>query len=215
MTEVVATMPQVTVATALRHLHPPPNTEALLFDLDGTLVDSAIANLASYNAALCGTGVTVSSSWFEKRFGLPSPEVFAQIARAWRLVLDLDTCVARKNQAYLDLIPTIEVYPHMEALLEITKDLPVGVVTSGPRLTAATVLESTGLSSFVDVLVTRDDVSSAKPSPEGFLSAADLLGVAPERCLVYEDSLEGRQAATRAGMSAVDVGPLHRRGRPS
>lgn len=82
------------------------------------------------------------------------------------------------------------------------------LATGGGAATVLPTVEALGLRPLFDVIVTRDDVVRGKPSPDLFLKAADLLGIGPARCIVYEDSDEGLEAAAAAGMDAIDVRPL-------
>jgi HAD superfamily hydrolase (TIGR01509 family) len=98
-------------------------------------------------------------------------------------------------------------YPWSTSLLrEVKRDgYPVGIATMSHRKHAVLVLERLGLTSAVDVLVTREDVREAKPSPEIFLLIASKLGAQPGDCFVLEDSVPGVRAANAAGMSCVAI----------
>jgi HAD superfamily hydrolase (TIGR01509 family) len=85
---------------------------------------------------------------------------------------------------------------------------PMAVASGGPAAIVEPSLKATGLASIFDTVVRFDDVGRAKPEPDLFLEAARRLGVTPERCLVFEDSLQGIEAARRAGMHVADVAEL-------
>jgi sugar-phosphatase len=176
---------------------------AVLFDLDGVLVDS--------------TGY-VEHQWREwaKWRGL-DPAPFLRVCHGRRAVetirlaapaLDAEAEVARFADAPAVEDPVLHAVPGAAELLAV---LPAGawaVVTSGSRPIATQRLKSAGLP-VPPVLVTAEDVRHGKPSPEGYLRAAERLGMAPADCVVIEDAPPGVKAALAAGMTAVGLTTTH------
>jgi mannitol-1-/sugar-/sorbitol-6-phosphatase len=149
--------------------------DAILFDLDGVLVDS-IANVERH-----------WSDW-AVRHGLEPAEVLR---------------VVHGRRAQGDTDGVVEV-PGASALLAALPERAWAVVTSGMHAVATARMRRVGLR-LPRVLVTADDVARGKPDPEGYLAAAARLGVAPARCIVVEDTPPGIEAARAAGMGAVGV----------
>jgi sugar-phosphatase len=176
---------------------------AVLFDLDGVLVDS--------------TGY-VEQQWREwaKWRGL-DPAPFLRVCHGRRAVetirlaaphLDAAAEVARFAEAPAQPEPVLHAVPGAADLLAALPPGTWGVVTSGARPTATQRLRSAGLP-VPAVLVTAEDVRNGKPSPEGYLRAAERLGVAPADCVVIEDAPPGIEAALAAGMTAVGLTTTH------
>lgn len=173
--------------------------DAVLFDMDGTLVDSRIA---------CDN---LLRSW-AARHGLNAELIFAAIqGRTNRDIAREFTphLVAEEEGARLDeeeLLYRDGNVP-VQGALELVSALPAGswaLVTSASRCVAEMRLECAGLP-VPRVLVSSDDVRRGKPDPEGYVTAAKRLRVAPERCLVIEDTPTGLEAARRAGMAVLGI----------
>jgi HAD superfamily hydrolase (TIGR01509 family) len=179
--------------------------EALLFDLDGTLVDTAEANYAAYAAALREAGVMVGREAFDR----------AATGRHWRAFLpgligaisvDPARVAARKRELYPAMTPRTRVNRRLVAFARSQRSrLKLGVVTSASRSSATAVLAAHRLEALFPIVVTGDDVDAPKPAPDGYLLAAVRLGVEPGRCLAVEDSETGLESARRAGMRALRV----------
>lgn len=190
-------------------LRPRGRHRGLLVDQDGTLVDSQWANFLSLRDALRPVGVELVQDWFDARTGISTTEMVADLGRLHRVDLDVEAVAAARNAAYLARLTEVtEFGPVADAVRAARGTHRVAVATGGQRETVLPTLEALGLLPLLDDLVTRDDVSAGKPSPEIFLLAAQRLGLEPGACLVLEDSDEGLQAAAAAGMDAVDVRPL-------
>lgn len=179
--------------------------DAILFDLDGTLIDTESLAVASGVEAFARTGFDVGAEFLHQLIGkdhaasaaiirdqLPGLDL-SEFDRHWRLLF---------NAALERNLP---LKPGAEALLEQLSHLPRGLVTSSRRDEAHRKLGIAGIAQYFQIVVTWDDVSAAKPAPEPYLLASRLLGVAPARCLVFEDSETGAEAAHRAGCRVVQV----------
>lgn len=140
---------------------------------------------------------------------------FAERVRRMREHGDIDDTVtdaalfAECERQLLNRIGEVRVVaPVVSILRRAVGRVPVALATGSTAGVTAAVLGAVGLAGMFDAVVTRDDVARGKPAPDTFLRAAAMLGVEPSRCLVYEDSFVGLEAASAAGMSAVDVRPL-------
>ena len=179
--------------------------DALMFDLDGTLIDSESLAVASGLAAFAEAGFPVDLAFMHRLVGISGAGSLAIIReRHPEIALDrLDALWRRGFQASVQTGLTLK--PGVTELLSRALHLPRVVVTSSRRAEAHAKLGQVGLgNSFVHV-VTVEDVTQAKPAPEPYLLAAALLGVSPARCLVFEDSEAGSEAAHRAGCVVVQV----------
>ncbi|GHH75551.1 fructose-1-phosphate/6-phosphogluconate phosphatase [Kitasatospora indigofera] len=197
----------------LPELHP-GHAEALLFDWDGTLVDSQYANYRAMADVLAPHGVTLQQEWFDARTGLSSADLIRTLAKEGGAGPDLpvEELVAARDVLFLANADRIEVHPEVAEVVHAHHGtLPMAVASGGARLIIETTMRHLPYQGLFTALVTRDEVRRGKPAPDIFLRAADALAVPPARCLVYEDSDEGIEAARAAGMAVIDVRPVTRR----
>ena len=179
--------------------------DAILFDLDGTLIDTESLAVASGLAAFADVGFPVDVSFLHELVGIDGP-TSARIIKGRHPTLELpalDAIWRRGFQAAMQRGLTLK--PGVTELLTHALHLPRGLVTSSRRTEAHAKLGMVGLERTFAQVVTVDDVTRAKPAPEPYLLAAELLGVSPSRCLVFEDSEAGSEAAHRAGCVVVQV----------
>ncbi|MEO3973507.1 HAD family phosphatase [Streptomyces sp. CAU 1734] len=194
-------------------LNPLPDTDAydaLIFDWDGTLVDSHEAHYAALNDVLGRLGVSVPWSWYAARTGTSSAETLVQAAEEHRITLPrpAEELAAECETAYLGRLDRVREIGWVCDLARKNAHRPIAVASGGRRAGIEATMAALGLAGLFPVLVTREDVDAGKPSPQLFLLAARRLGAEPARCLVLEDSDEGCLAAHRAGMPVVDIRPI-------
>ncbi len=180
-------------------------TSAVLFDMDGVLVDSASLHVRAYEQVFRDAGIEFSMAARDAvREGKSRSEVI-EIAAPDASAAIGQALFDAKPRAVAELLRTAR-NPSMPGATRMVRalaerEVAMGVVTNSVApeiwLAVAEVLEA------MDVVVTGNDVSAPKPSPEGYLLAAERLGVDPEACIVFEDSLDGWLAASRAGMRVV------------
>lgn len=175
---------------------------AVLFDLDGVLVDSTAYIERQW------------SDWAASK-GL-DPEPFLRVCHGRRAVetirlaapqLDAEAEVARFRDQPVDNVALVPL-PGARDLLDALAGAPWAIVTSGARRFALARLAAAGLPA-APILVSAEDVRRGKPSPEGYLRAAELLGVPPDDCLVFEDAPPGVAAARAAGTRVIGVATTH------
>jgi HAD superfamily hydrolase (TIGR01509 family) len=181
----------------------------LIFDFDGTIVDSSPLHARAFNEAFAADGVPVDYATIA---GLTTDTAVDQVARAAGLELDREKrafIIADKRARALRLIEAeLEPIPGSIEFLQRARDLfPLALCTSGSRPTIERALERVGLVGVFEPVITAGDVRQGKPHPEGFLKAAALHGVAPADALVFEDAPSGLAAARAAGMETVHVVP--------
>ncbi|MDR0358679.1 MAG: HAD-IA family hydrolase [bacterium] len=173
--------------------------DALLFDLDGTLVDSSAALVCSWTQWAIEHGVSREAFASVATYGRTSAELIADLLPADRVAAGLRRIEEIEQASGASVIA-------LPGAREVTRNLPPGrwaVVTSSARALAEARLRGAGL--YAPLLVTADDVRHGKPDPEPFLLAAERLGVEPSRCVVFEDAPTGITAARAAGMRTVAV----------
>jgi HAD superfamily hydrolase (TIGR01509 family) len=181
--------------------------DALLFDLDGTLIDTETLAVAAGLAAFAHLGQPVDETFLHSLVGVDGPSS-GPIIRAHRPQVDLSALLSHWHQGFEDAMQTrgLALKPGVTELLSLAPThLPRALVTSSGREGAHAKLTRAGLHRSFAHVVTVDDVTHAKPNPAPYLLAARLLGVDPARCLVFEDSETGAEAAHRAGCVVVQV----------
>ena len=179
--------------------------QALLFDLDGTLIDTESIATRTGLVAFAKAGFPVEPDFLHGLVGVDQASA-ATLIRARHAAIDIDHLNALWSadfQAEAD--KGIALKPFVLDMLGLAPHLPRAVVTSSPRAYALQKLAMVGLDDRFAMVVTVDDVMRAKPDPEPYLLAARLLGVDATRCLVFEDSEAGAEAAHRAGCTVVHV----------
>ncbi|BCJ35984.1 phosphatase [Actinocatenispora thailandica] len=179
--------------------------DALLFDLDGTLVDSTPAVIRSWTAWAAERGITETQFAAIETHGRTSRSIVADLVPADQV----DAADARIQQLELADLSGVTALPGAAELLTRLDPARWAVVTSGVRRLAAARLTAAGLPT-PRVLVSADDVRRGKPDPEPYLAGAAALGIAPQRCVVVEDAPAGLTAARAAGMATVAVTGTHR-----
>ncbi|MGS3179977.1 HAD family hydrolase [Aeromonas dhakensis] len=185
--------------------------QGLVFDLDGTLVDSMPLHLAAWAHTAREFGFHFDPDWFYELGGMPSRKIALLVAEQQQIALDPLIVTRCKTEHYVANLHKATVFPAMQTLVERYHGrIPMGIGTGSPRVNAAAVLCNTGLDRYFSVVVTADDVELHKPHPDTFLLVASKLGVDPAGCLVFEDTGIGVQAGQAAGMQTCMV----REGRP-
>ncbi len=181
--------------------------DALLFDCDGTLVESAPAWLLAINHALGPDACPMPQAWYYKRLGLsPADLLDAFEGEFGPLTLSRAEFFARCTGAFGAAAHALQEVTIVGALArEWHGHKPMAVVSNAQRHAVISSLTATGLLPLFPVLVTIEDVTHGKPEPDIYLRAADVLHVNASRCMVLEDSVEGLTAASRAGMQAIDI----------
>lgn len=199
-------MPSVIRARSPQDLHPADRHRALLFDWDGTLFDNHRFNFRAMAAGLLRFDIPISEQWFLENSGFSARRI-AQlaIARAGRN-MPIEAVLAARDDWALANIAQVPVVEPLMSLLRAPGPRAVGIVTGSELSNITALLELHDLPRHLGALVTRDEISSGKPSPEGYLLAMSRLGITDaDEVLAYEDSDQGIEAALSARMDVVDV----------
>ena len=179
---------------------------AYIFDCDGTIVDSMPLHYRAWKAALAEWNCEFPEALFYSWGGKPVREIIAELNQMHGLNMPIDSLATRKEALYLAQIPSLRAIPEVvEHIHAQFGRIPFAVASGSRRDSVVGSLTAVGLLGKLDVIVSAGDYKHAKPAPDCFLLAAERLGVAPENCLVFEDTLLGIQAATAAGMASVMV----------
>jgi len=180
---------------------------AVLWDLDGVLVDSAPFHFQAWRELVASLGRELSEADFRRTFGLRNDAILRDLLGDLPLA-DVDRLAARKEALFRRAaLGNIVPLPGALTLLRLLRErgFKVALVSSTPHGNIDLILGSLGAEAAFDVIVGEEDVTRGKPDPEGFLLAARRLGVPPEECVVIEDAPVGVEAAKRGGMRCVGV----------
>jgi beta-phosphoglucomutase len=188
------------------------STRAFVFDMDGTLVDNMRFHGAAWQTMLAENGIeTDAHDFLVKTAGKTNREIipnFFRDATEDRL-LELGL---RKETIYRELfLPERRAIDGAIEFLTAAQTLGVkmAVATAAPVANMEFILDGLDLRRFFDAVTTAADVSHGKPNPEVFLKSAEKLGVEPKHCLVFEDAINGFEAAHRAGMKSVGIATVN------
>ncbi|REK86299.1 HAD family phosphatase [Streptomyces inhibens] len=181
----------------------------VIFDLDGTLVDSEPNYYEAGRRLLANYGVADFSWEHHTRFiGIGTRETLEILSREFGLDAPIEELLAGKNRTYLELARAhTAVFPEMRAFVKRLSAAghPMAVASGSSRAAIEAVLAGTGLDALLTTLVSAEEVAHGKPEPDVFLEAARRLGVDPADCVVLEDAAPGALAAHRAGMRCIAV----------
>ena len=184
---------------------------AVIWDMDGLLLDSERVSYRAWKAAALEQGIEFEPALFHKIVGMNHPTIQATLQSDIGHLLDVATLGRRSWEIYEGFIEEgVPLKPGAAACLERVSErgLLQALVTSSTRRYAEKKLGHHGLLKHLNELVSGDQVTRGKPDPEPFLLAAERLGVPPEGCVVFEDSVNGILGAQRAGMRPILVPDL-------
>jgi beta-phosphoglucomutase len=184
-------------------------TRAIIWDVDGTLVDTAEQHFRAWNRLAVEIGRSYTRADFAATFGMRNPEI---LRRLFFPDADDEKCrelAERKEDLYRASVREegTQLLPGVARMLDAfaTAGWPQAVGSSAPTENLDLLLELTGIRHYFGAVVTGDDVRRGKPDPEVFLTASEKLGVDPLRCVVFEDAVAGVEAARAGGMRCVAV----------
>lgn len=183
-------------------------TEAVIFDMDGTLVDTEPIHTEIERRQFKLNNLTISEEEHKKYLGTATDAMWIELAERYQMETPVELLVAQNHQEcinYFSEIDRIPVMPGLEDLLISLwkKQLPMAVASSSTPEIIDLVLTKTGLKKYFQVIVSAQEAGKSKPEPDVFLLTARKLGISPENCLVVEDSKNGILAALNAGMTCI------------
>ena len=183
------------------------NYKGLIFDLDGTLINSMPYHALAWKQVAYEHGFDIDVNDIYAMGGSASRDIAAFYKNKGEPVVDIDEYVKRKIAIFQENIPKIEVFQKIFNELKKAKSLGIRIaIGTGTRTANATrILKEKDLFDYIDALVTADDVTRHKPNPDTFLVAAKRLELEPQDCLVFEDGQLGIKAALRGGFDCIEV----------
>ncbi len=187
---------------------PADGFDAVIFDCDGTLVDSMPAHFDAWCEALAihGAGGVFKEDVFFAMGGRPTRDIVVELNDEYDLHLNPEAVALTKREAFLKRLHTLTLIDEVAAFAKSLRGkVPMAIASGGTRMVIEKTLQRVNISDWFDEVVTADDVMEGKPAPEVFLKAARLLGADPARCLVLEDAPSGILAAQRAGMQVIAI----------
>ena len=187
-----------------------PNAKGLIFDIDGTISDTMPIHLLAYQQTAAEYRFEITSELFYSLSGIPAYQTSCILKEKFQKDFDPMEFSQKKEKYFIDNIHLAEaIEPVVKIIRENHGIMPMACGTGGSKEYALKTLELAGVSDFFEHVVSAEDVKNHKPHPDTFLKAAELIGVLPEYCQVFEDSKLGLQAARAAGMIATDVTPFY------
>jgi beta-phosphoglucomutase family hydrolase len=182
--------------------------EAIIFDMDGVLVDSEPIHTEIEKRQFKMNGISISDEEHRRFMGTTSENMWRKIARRYQLKRPVEQLIAQNRTESIRYFTEISEIPVMPGLVDFlerlkAKNYPMAVASSSVPEIIVLILQKTDLRKYFQAVVSGQEAGKSKPEPDVFLLAAQKLGVAPENCLVVEDSENGIRAARAAGMSCV------------
>ncbi len=183
---------------------------AVLWDLDGTLINSEELHWISWRDTMANEGIAITHEQFLSSFGQRNDSIIPRWLGAASTPERIERIADAKEELYRQLVRKNGISPlpgvatwvhglHEQGWLQ-------AVASSAPRLNIEVVLEALAATHSFQAIVSAEDVHKGKPDPEVYLTAASRVGVSPERCIVVEDAVAGIEGVRRAGMRSIGVG---------
>lgn len=189
-----------------------PQYDAIIFDMDGTLIDSEHIWEKAEGAMFTDRNLAYTVEARQRVIGLRLDQFFQTLIEMYNLDESVEALSAELTQRMLALIPSeVKAKPGAQPLIEWTKaqGLPYALASSSPMPIIDACMAAQGWDDLMPLRFSADQVPHGKPAPDVYLLAAEKLGVDPTRCLAIEDSPAGSQAAVAAGMTTFIVPDFH------
>jgi len=185
-----------------------PGVKGLIFDLDGTLVDSMPVHFDGWKKACNKYGADIDPAFLRLHTGSPGWFIANEIIKKCGLEgkVTIDQIMDEKLDQFYNVQQYVKpIEPVTDIVRKYYGKLPMSVGTGGHRAAVIRTLEITGLLQYFEIIITANDVDNFKPHPETFLKCAELMNVEPRYAEVFEDGDLGIRAAEKAGMMVTDV----------
>ena len=183
---------------------------AVLWDMDGTLIDSEEFHWISWRETMAKEGIPITRDQFLASFGQRNDSIIPRLLRAASTPERVERISAAKEEIYRDLIRKhgVEPLPGVRAWVHrlYEEGWLQAIASAAPRANIDAVLDALGAAHHFQGIVSADDVHKGKPDPEVYLVAASRVGASPDRSIVVEDAVAGVEGARSAGMKSIGVG---------
>lgn len=188
--------------------------KAILFDMDGVLIDAKDWHYEALNKALGLFGIQISRYDHLNTFdGLPTKVKLEMLSKRYYLPKELHSFINELKQSYTVEMINEKCHPtfnHEYALSKLHLDgYKIAVCSNSIRKTIKLMMKKAELSSYLDLIVSNEDVKKAKPDPEMYQTAISKFGLSPEECIVVEDNPNGIAAGKAAGASVLEVATVY------
>ena len=187
---------------------PKQQFSAVIFDCDGTLVNSMPAHFQAWCEALAqfGAANVLAEDVFYAMGGRPTKDIVIELNAEYGLKLDPSRVALAKREAFLRKLHHVELIDEVaDYARSLRGKVPMAIATGGSRFVIEKTLQIVGVSDWFDEVITADDVANGKPAPDIYIEAARRLGVSPLKCLALEDAPAGVDAARAAGMTVLEI----------
>jgi len=185
---------------------------AVLWDMDGVIVDSADYHMRSWQETFRQTGINFTADSFKQIFGMRNDEIIRSVLGKDFTQEKFEAIVRAKEVTFRRLIKdNVKAFPGVLRLLADIDEAGFlqALVSSTPMENITLITETLGIKHYFQHILSGYDVTEGKPSPQGYLLAAQRLGVSPENCVVIEDAIVGVKAAKNGGMKCIAVTNTH------
>ncbi len=193
---------------------PRSKAKAVIWDMDGVIADTAPYHLKAWQEAFHKRGINFTEDDFRRNFGQRNDTIIRHTLGEQISQSDLEAIAREKEETFRKVVEqNIKALPGAVKLLKSLREsrFKVALASSAPIENIKLVIQGLSIDNYFHSIVTGQDVAEGKPSPQGFLLAAQKLGVAPKDCIVIEDAIAGVAACKRAGMHCLAVTNTHPR----
>ncbi|MGO2497908.1 MAG: beta-phosphoglucomutase family hydrolase [Vibrio litoralis] len=180
--------------------------KGLIFDMDGTLIDTMPSHLLAWKQTAEEFNFPFDAEWIHSLGGMPTQKVALLLNERYHIDINPQKVAEMKTGLFAGLIEDANIINcTYDVLKKFYGQKKLAIGTGSNQQNALRLLEHNNLLPLLDIVVTAADVQNHKPNPDTFLLAAQKLGLAPQECVVFEDTEIGRQAAIAAGMDCIMV----------
>ncbi len=188
--------------------------KAVIWDMDGVIADTAPYHFQAWQEVFQKRGVTFTENDFRRNFGQRNDTIIRNASGEGILQSELDAIASEKEKNYRQRVRgNIKPIPGAIKLMESLKEhgFCMALASSAPMENIQLIIGGLAINDYFQAIVSGREVKEGKPNPQGFLLAAQKLGVEPENCIVVEDAIAGVAAAKRAGMHCLAITTTHPR----
>lgn len=181
--------------------------QAVLFDMDGVLIDSEPLHYATDQELLKELDILVSDSYLDKFVGMTNPLMWSTIAKEFNKTFDIQQILKKQYDLKIKKLYENDYQPIQGITSLLTNlyqnNIPMAVASSSSAAFIQAVLKKLNITAYFKTFVSGEEIKKSKPEPDVFLKTAEMLQINPKDCIVIEDSKNGLHAAKRAGMKSV------------